>query len=277
MADVVKMQRVLTATVVAVTPGSRLRETTEALTALRARAAVRTILVTLGDRTQPEVLHDGDATVIEGIVPRYLNNAVASLRLSSLPSLAWWRGGNAEALHDLATLVDRLVLDSPKPEPDWASATELAELAALSDLRWTRLTRWRNLMAQFFDVPEVRAGMPTFGKLEIAAADPYAARLFAGWLTARLPRGRDLLTSIESDPRGEPLASVALSAADQRLLLQLVPTSNCIETTIVRDGASASRIVSLGDQSLAALLSEELRVRARDLAFEQALVAGAAA
>ena len=26
----------------------------------------------------------------------------------------------------------------------------------MSDLRWTRLTRWRELFAQFFDLPDVR-------------------------------------------------------------------------------------------------------------------------
>ena len=33
------------------------------------------------------------------------------------------------------------------------------------------------------------------------------------------------------------------------------------------------RMVSLGDQSAAALLAEELRIRARDMAFEKALQA----
>jgi hypothetical protein len=38
----------------------------------------------------------------------------------------------------------------------------------------------------------------------------------------------------------------------------------------------AARTVSLGDQRLAALLSEELRIRARDLAFERAVAASRA-
>ena len=38
---------------------------------------------------------------------------------------------------------------------------------------------------------------------------------------------------------------------------------------------ATSRVVSLGDESLTALLAEELRIRSRDLAFERALAGGA--
>ena len=48
------------------------------------------------------------------LAPRYLNNAVAALRLSSLPALVWWRGGSLDALDDLADLADRLVLDTDR-------------------------------------------------------------------------------------------------------------------------------------------------------------------
>jgi hypothetical protein len=39
----------------------------------------------------------------------------------------------------------------------------------------------------------------------------------------------------------------------------------------VRGHRSASRLVSLTDQSLTGLITEELRIRARDAAFERAL------
>src|SRR4051812_35191853 len=55
-------------------------------------------LITLGDKAEPDIQTDGDVVIIEGLVPRYLNNAVARLRVSSMPSLAWWRGGERQEL-----------------------------------------------------------------------------------------------------------------------------------------------------------------------------------
>jgi len=102
-------RRTFTATIVAVGPPDRTREAREVLQALAARTAVRNILITLGDDPEPEIVTDGDVVTIEGLVPRYLNNAVARLRVSSMPSLAWWRGGEREQLESLAGLVDRVV------------------------------------------------------------------------------------------------------------------------------------------------------------------------
>lgn len=260
------------ATLVAVSPPSLMDETAAALRVLRQRSALRTILIVPGDLRDPEVRTEDDATTIEGLIPRYLNNAVASLRLSSLPAIAWWRGGDREVIDDLASLVDRLVLDSDDPLADWKAAGGLHERAAISDLRWTRLTRWRSLMAQFFDLPAVRAEASSLLRLEMAAADEPMAQLFAGWLATRLPHGGKIHPSVRTSPAGHPMESITLAGSRQSLRLALLPTATCIETTIeLPDEAVTTRVVPLGDQSTAALLSEELRVRAHDHAFEWAV------
>ena len=82
-------------------------------------------------------------------------------------------------LAELAELADRTVLDDPEPETIWARATTLFEDSAFSDLRWARLTQWRALMAQFFDIPEVQAAASTFTRLTIVGSDRMSARLFA--------------------------------------------------------------------------------------------------
>jgi hypothetical protein len=47
-----------------------------------------------------------------------------------------------------------------------------------------------------------------------------------------------------------------------------------VETAARLSGVdAASRTVSLGEQRLASLIGEELRIRARDLAFERAVAA----
>ena len=271
MAHAVRMPRALTATVVAVCTPVRMAETAADLEALRRRSGVRTILISLGADPQPPITTDDDAITISGVVPRYLNNAVASLRLSSLPSLAWWRGDDAALLPELAELVDRLVLDSEGVHDVWPLIPRLSELTLVSDLRWTRLTRWRSLMAQLFDIPEVSQASVSFSRLRIAGSDPYTAGLFECWLAARLG-GRHFAGEITRGTAGEALESVLLSGEAGRLSLQLLPQNPCIATAVEIGGHRlAARVVPRGDQSNEALLGEELRIRARDTAFEDAV------
>lgn len=271
MANVVSdAVRTRTATIVAVAPSDRLAETRDTLRKLSHRAGVRPIVVTLGDTAQPPTLEEDGATIIEGLTPRYLNNLVAARRLSSLPAVAWWRGGDPDVLDDLAAIVDKLVLDSLDPAPEWRRAAPLLEATTVGDVRWTRLTRWRSMMAQFFDIPDVRAAAGTFNRLEISAGDTHAARLFAGWLRSALPNGESLDVSVTAGP--EPVSSAALVGVEHRLELRLTPRATCVSTSIGGAlHATGTRTVSLGDQSLAALLEQELRIRARDTAFEHAL------
>lgn len=262
--------RALMATVVVIGPLARLFEAADALEQLSGRAGIRAILISIGQDPSPSVRLAGHAVAIEGLKPGFVDNAVAALRLSSLPTLVWWRGGSAETLDSVATLADRLVLDAESPQAAWRLVPALARRTAVSDLRWTRLTRWRALMAQFFDVPEVRAVASSFRRLEVAGADPHILRLFAGWLTSSLGWTSDV--SIELQHAPAPIARVRLSNGAQELLLALAPSGTCVETAAhVQGHAGASRIVALGDHSLAALVAEELRIRARDRAFERAL------
>lgn len=261
------------ATVIAITTDALIEDTSAALQTLRARSGVRTILITLGDQAQPPVDRTEDSTTIHGLLPQFVNNAVAALRLSSLPSLAWWRRPEAHLLGDLATLVDRIVLDVAEPAASWAQALRLRELTSFSDLRWARLTRWRGLMAQFFDLPDVRAAAGTYRTLTIAASDTDAARLFAAWMRTRLPHGKDLEVSLSAGSADEgPITSVALHGESQQLALRLMANRTCVETAVRRDEQpDAVRVVPLGNRSPSELLSEEMRVRSRDVAFEAAL------
>lgn len=264
--------RALTATIVVIGPRERLVDAADALLQLADRAGVRAILISNGSDPAPSVRLTEHAVALEGLKPEFVNNAVAALRLSSLPTLVWWRGGDADTLDAVATLADRLVLDADNPEAGWRRAAGLAEHTAISDLRWTRLTRWRALMAQFFDIPEVRAVAPSFQRLEVAGADPYMLRLFAGWLASALQWTAGVSLDMQHTGGPASIERVRLSNGGQELVLRLAPSGTCVETAAHVDGlAGASRTVSLGDQGLAALVEEELRIRSRDLAFERAI------
>lgn len=265
--------RAETCTVVAIAPASTIEEVCATLETLARTSGVRPVLITLGGQREPTRSTRNGTIVIEGLVARYLNNAVASLRLSSLPALAWWRAESTSGLPELTDLVDRVVLDVADPSSLWRRVPELSGRHGISDLRWARLTRWRDLFAQFFDLPDVRQAAGALTRLEIGAGDAHAARLLAGWITTRLPGGDRLAVSIIADGAAA-IQSLRLTSETMSLALRLLPSGSCIESEVIEARVPPSvRVVSVGDQGLAALLGEELRVRSRDLAFEDAAAA----
>jgi len=262
----------LTATIVATGPPERLRDAEQAVSGLK-DIGVRAVLISHGDDPAPVPRVSHHVVALNGLRTDYLNNAVAALRLSSLPTLVWWRGGNAPNLEGLARLADRLVLDAEDPEELWARVEELAQHTSVTDLRWTRLTRWRALMAHFFDIPEVRAATEDFRTLRIEGSDMHTLRLFAGWILSIIKRRDRLAFDLVRREGTAPIETVVLGGR-QELVLRMAPSRTCVETSAqVRNLSSTSRIVSLGGQDLCALLGEELRIRARDVAFERAVAA----
>ena len=129
-------------------------------------------------------------------------------------------------------------------------------------------------MCHFFDIPDVRAAASGFRRLRIEGSDLNVARLFAGWLASALQWGADVKPDLREKPGASPIDLVVLGDGTQELTLRLAANQTCVESAALVHGlAPASRIVSLGDQGLAALLREELRIRSRDLAFERAVAA----
>ena len=71
---------------------------------------------------------------------------------------------------------------------------------------------------------------------------------------------------------GAPIHSVRLKGGGRELGLNLAASGTCVEAAArLGDRADAARTVMLGDQRLATAIGEEIRVRARDFAFERAL------
>jgi glucose-6-phosphate dehydrogenase-like protein OpcA len=102
-----------------------------------------------------------------------------------------------------------MIVDSTgffNPEQDIATLSTLFDTVpecALSDLNWGRITPWRQLISQFFDVPEYRSYLAGVTSIEIEHAvaplakqmrtnlgdvspNPARALLLAGWLKERL-------------------------------------------------------------------------------------------
>jgi hypothetical protein len=111
---------------------------------------------------------------------------------------------NSPAFTDLVKLSTRVIVDSHTFFHAEAGIRQLSSFmlqevdSAISDLNWGRVTPWRELVAQFFDVPEYRPYLAGVHLIEIEHAvtpgghirteqgdvspDPIEALLLAGWL-----------------------------------------------------------------------------------------------
>jgi hypothetical protein len=147
-----------------------------------------------------------------GAAVRSAANIVQPLLKPDLPVYLWWIGDppdDTAIFNSLVELSNRVIVDSTSffnPEQDIRTLAELSQASpdcALSDLNWGRLTPWRQLVAQFFDVAEYRPYLAGVTSIEIehAAAplatpmrteegdvspNPTRALLLAGWLKDRL-------------------------------------------------------------------------------------------
>jgi len=129
------------------------------------------------------------------------------LLVPDLPRFLWWM--DAPDFHsDLFRRVigdfDRLILDSNsfREIADLARMIEFNSQIPLSDLNWTRLNVWQELVAEFFDPPAFRPYLPQIENVTLdyapeslssgqgseirAGAGASQAFLFAAWLAARL-------------------------------------------------------------------------------------------
>lgn len=144
---------------------------------------------------------------------RFVANIIQPLLKPDLPVYLWWIGDppdqNDPTFAGLVDLSNRIIVDSTSffsPEQDIRTLAALFQASpesALSDLNWGRLTPWRQLTIQFFDVPEYRPYLAGVDSIEIEHAvaplavpmrteqgdvspNPTRALLLAGWLKARL-------------------------------------------------------------------------------------------
>ena len=151
--------------------------------------------------------------LVSGTALRYIANVIQPLLKPDLPVYLWWMGDppdqNDPTFAGLVTISDRIIVDSTSffnPEQHirtLASLFQASPHSALSDLNWGRITPWRQLIIQFFDVPEYRPYLDGVNSIEIEHAvaplatpmrtergdvspNPTRALLLAAWLKARL-------------------------------------------------------------------------------------------
>jgi glucose-6-phosphate dehydrogenase-like protein OpcA len=128
------------------------------------------------------------ALELQGTRAKAPASIVEPLLISDLPVFLRWRGeppwGSPE-LDQMVALTDRLIVDSTEwddlPYP-YRRLAELFERTAVSDIAWSRTSRWRTLLASLWpDIASVRT-------IRVHGTQAQAC-LLTGWLRSRL--GRD--------------------------------------------------------------------------------------
>ncbi len=258
---------------------------------------------------------------VRGDADDRIASVVIPLLVPDLPVFLWWTGTpprDAQRFDDLLALADRLIVDSA----DFARPAEnlplLAELAmshgyrsfGITDLNWTRLTPWRELVAGFFDMATWRpfldeiVGVRVGFSVDMDGRDihPSQALLFVAWLASRLGwRAADTLAPSEAGgllfrmtradgapvlvrvrPRFErgiepgDTSGVRIQARAGEQLVEFVlkraPDPHHVTATILMNGETrATRVVPLPSPAIDELLREELAIAGSDRVYEAAL------
>jgi glucose-6-phosphate dehydrogenase assembly protein OpcA len=250
-----------------------------------------------------------------------LASAVIPLLLPDLPVFLWWTGTpplDAPHFGALLTLADRLIVDSAdfaRPDRTLPAIAAVARGGdgqyGVTDFNWTRLTAWRDLVAQFFDVPAWRPFLDGVTGVRVGFAvdadgreiHPSQALLLIGWLASRLgwravarlapsEAGGLLFAMAREDagvirmrvrPRFERgmdegnLSGLRIQAAvggrEAEFVIKRIGATHA-GTSVVIDGATVvSRVVALRRPDVSDLLGEELTIARSDAVYEDALAA----
>jgi len=149
--------------------------------------------------------------LLSGTAIQSATTIIQPLLKPDLPIYLWWVNdlpSNQSIFQCLIDISDRVITDSSRfslPEERIRTLSSLLQASpdcGLSDFNWSRITVWRELVAQFFDIAEYRPYMVNIEKIEIEHAvaspseqsstvqketsNPICALLLAAWLKTRL-------------------------------------------------------------------------------------------
>ncbi len=137
---------------------------------------------------------------------------------------------------------------------------------AVADLEWTRLTPWREPIAQLFDHPETEKRLSDFHTVEVAYthARPHAAALYAaGWLSAPY---RAKVSFVKVKGFGPGLHRISLRSDSEQIDFERTG-GDCMS---LRCSSGRERSYAYNDAGVDQLMNEELSVVGQDPSFNAA-------
>ncbi|MGA3016073.1 MAG: glucose-6-phosphate dehydrogenase assembly protein OpcA [Bryobacteraceae bacterium] len=208
-----------------------------------------------------------------------LPSVVLPLAVPDLPLILWCRSPRLAAMPEflpIAGMAQKVVLDSG-PMKDPAAALKLmaalnARGVLLGDLSWTRLTRWREMLAQVFENQQYLAQLEKISDVKVERGEGYrvSALYMAMWLTDCLADAGvpDVSFGVGPAPEG---VSVRVQLAGDGLAVELARREDRMVVTV----NGVSQCTSLSQPTDYLLMREELGIVRRDPVFERALTRAA--
>jgi glucose-6-phosphate dehydrogenase assembly protein OpcA len=203
-----------------------------------------------------------------------------ALAAPDLPVILWCRSSGMVAspgFAGLCGLAHKVIVDTDGIETNFeyvrtSQGPERSKLVA--DLAWTRLTRWREIIAQMFENPSCRKKLSLVERAEVLYSGervPSGARYFAAWLARELgwEPGSSRIGFRRAPGNEQPavtgvrMTAPGLTASIARVDGEILE----VEVNEIRNRAG------LATRDEASLLREELSILGRDLVFEQTLAA----
>jgi len=210
---------------------------------------------------------------------------ILPLAVADLPVVLWCRAARLFGLkgfQQLAAIANKVVLHSGAfggPADILGRLDELTRSGRiLADVAWTRLTRWRELIAQIFENRSYLAQLGAVRRVRIGfggATPSSSAYYLAAWVLDCLDSAGANASLIwgpgEKVPEGE-LARVELTTSDSGGLQVAITVTGDAERVCadVRVNVLVSRTVFAPDNDYT-LLRQELSIPGRDPVFEKAL------
>ena len=183
--------------------------------------------------------------------------AVRPLLEAELPVILWWTGDprlHPALFRDLADECSRLILDLPDPRAELRAVRMGLDpvLCPFSrDTAWFGLTRWRELVAQFFDPSCAGNALDWIDSVKIQAISPEVASppriavWLAAWLAGQLgwrPQGRPARSNSPSENRVEAEFLGPKGIVRVQIETQLVDAAQSVEPRVMGVTITASGI-----------------------------------
>jgi glucose-6-phosphate dehydrogenase assembly protein OpcA len=258
-------------TLLIVTNDDRFGEVIDAAKASGTAHPSRVIVITYVDSPEPRL----DATIevgeglpgdmvvlrLSGELREHADAVCLPLLLPDSPTIAWWPNEAPDnlALDPVGTLANRRITDAAGCRDPQAALVRRASNHADgdTDLTWTRLTRWRALLAAALDQSQAEVT----GAVVTSAPDNAPATLLAAWLSERL--GVDV-SRVDGPLIGVNTVVLHTTAGD--ITVRRVADG----TAVYQVPGEPERTVALRRRSLPDLLTEELQSMEADDVFEAA-------
>nr|WP_300145924.1 glucose-6-phosphate dehydrogenase assembly protein OpcA [Propionicimonas sp.] len=227
----------------------------------RARADRLDAQVQAGEGTPGEIV----TCKFHGALQQHRESVVLPLLLPDLPVIVWWPGRSPQApgVDPIGRLATRRITDA-MGDPSPLAALEVRArnyCPGDTDLTWTRLTRWRGLLAAALDAYP----MEVAGVTVSAAPENAAGTLLAAWLSDRL----DVPVVVDRGRPGVGITGVVLSSSDDEI--RVMRTDGNLAAFSAP--GLPQRLVALPRRDLNTLLAEELRRLEDDPIYAETMAA----